>query len=355
MRFLISLIILFAQSAFGIEIHEKGFSNISAGSGTHYSGRLMQWSIWEKTPFHAEFGLPFNYIAAATKESEKPNLSDEDFLGLKDQTDSAINLLIDYYYSRKESYPEVQVQAEAVFTSKIQVDLPSSMDLSSVSLNKFINSFIISDQPHVYTAVSSDWVKGFLPKFHSAKENISEFSKYFLVTINAGDSMYNCPMLNSGLTMNNDALVNSREAHIFMIVKIDEVESISQVRGIEEGASRVFVQKIVYSTSFIRSGKNIIAIYNNEPNSKLISQNAIVITDKVMSVPEILVNPLNLEPLKRIMTLVNIGSSDKEFILSSRNTDIIKSNSDQCGIGLGLGVASYTYNIARMMVESLSK
>jgi hypothetical protein len=357
MRPLILLLLLFSKPAFGVEIHPNGFSNIPAGSGTHYSGRLMQWSIWQDTPAHDDFGLPFSYIADATRDSGDPSLNESDFESLEGQTDSAINLLMNYYYDRETDYPETQVQAEAVFSSKIQVDLPSSLDISNVSVDQFIRSFVVSDRPHAYTAVSPEWVEGFLPNFHSAKESISESSRYFLVTINASESVYNCPMLNFGLSMNDDALVDfGGAAHLFMLIKIDEAVNVSNVRGIESGANRVFVQEIIYSTSFIRAGKNIISVYNEGSNSKLISQNAIVITDRVMSVPEILVNPLDLNRLEQVGAVASmVGGSDDEFILSSRNVEIINSNSGECGVGLGLGVASYTYNIARMMVESLAE
>jgi len=348
---LILILTLFSLSAFAqeVQIHPEGFSNQPAGSGVHYSGRMMQWSVWETLPEHGDYAIPFNHIAAATTDSGEPSLTDDDF-NLEGQTTTAMNLLKRYYNRRAPEHRLVQVQAEAVFTSKIQVDSPYQSYKDRLSLETFISSFVESDVPHSYTQVTKEWVHGFLPNHHLAKENLDDSSVYYLLTINAGGDSYNCSTLNSVLKYNDDAIKDrGGSAYLFMLVKFNEANPDSL--AIESGAQRTFVQEIIYSTSFIRSGKNIISFYDD----KIISQNAIAVTDVVMKLPETLANRLDLGTLEKVRAIKTAltGEAEQQFVLTSDNLEIIGADNSECGQGLGLGVASYTYNIANRLANGL--
>ena len=145
-------------------------------------------------------------------------------------------------------------------------------------------------------------------------------------------------------------------------MKISEVKDLSSMPNLEKGVKKAFVQEIIYGTSFIRSGKNIISFHEEDGASKVISQNAIVVSDRVMTVPQIFVNALSLSRLETlkagasaIASQVPGLSSDEKFVVSKENTEIVKSHSKECGVGLGLGIASYTFNLAASIVKGVSE
>jgi len=357
---LTTLLMVFSASSDAYEIHPDGFKNIPAKSGVQYSGALMQWSVWEASDQKDVFKLPFSHIAAATTDSGDPSLTDKDFKSL-DISNSASGLLKSHYQNRPFDIPETQVQAEAVYTSKIQMGFPKTGAVESYNLDKLVRDLINSDRPHKYSQVSPKWVHNFLPNFYAAKEQISDSAKYFLVSINAGS--YNCPVLDFALKRDDGALVDLKnDPYIFTIVKISEVKDLSSIPSLEKGAKKAFVQEIIYGTSFIRSGKNIISFYEEDGASKIISQNAIVVSDRVMSVPQVFVNALSLsklETLKAGATAIGSAlpgqSSDEKFVVTNENTEIVLSSSNECGVGLGLGIASYTFNLAASIVKGVSE
>jgi hypothetical protein len=201
---LTAFLLMFSTSSDAYEIHPNGFKNIPATSGVQYSGQLMQWSLWEATKEKNIFKLPFSHIAAATKDSGDPNLTDNDFKSL-DISKSAVGLLKSHYENRPFDIPETQVQAEAVYASKIQMGFSKKEAIKSYSLDKLVRDLISSDKPHKYSQVSPEWVYNFLPNFYAAKEQISDSAKYFLVSINAGS--YNCPVLDFALKRDDGALM----------------------------------------------------------------------------------------------------------------------------------------------------
>lgn len=357
---LATLLLVFSASSEAYEIHPEGFENIPASSGVQYSGELMQWSVWEASDEKNNFELPFSHIAAATKDSGDPGLTDKDFDSLE-ISKSASGLLKSHYQNRPFDIPETQVQAEAVYTSKIQMGFQKTNAVKSYNLDKLVQDLISSDKPHKYSQVSSKWVHNFLPNFYSAKEQISDSALYFLVSINAGG--YNCPVLDFALKRDDGALVDLKnDPYIFTIVKISEVKDLSSIPSLEKGVKKAFVQEIIYGTSFIRSGKNIISFYDEGDTSKIISQNAIVVSDRVMAVPQIFVNALSLSRLETLKAGVNAltssvpgSTSEENFVVTNENTEITTPHSNECGVGLGLGIASYTFNLAASIVKGISK
>lgn len=340
-----------------VTVHENKFNNLQAGSGDHFYGRLMNWSVWTQSEEQSALQMPFNYVAVAEEDMGDPSLSYADFDSLNIPL-IEIDEVISYFEEREIEYPEYyRTPGGAVFDSKIQIDLPDDFDAAAVDLNNFNQVTSRADSPHMHSSVSKEWVSDFLPNFHAGHDIISsnEPASYSFVVMHTGSQYYGCTLLDSALKAQSAGIGLSMFGAYrqYMINRVTSPEPSSvDSRVLEPGAKKVFRQQLIYSSNLIKSGESYIGFYEDEATGKkkLIITNSIVLTDKVLRIfTDKFINGFNA----RNAQSVNVQAD--QAILTQQNTDIRVSNSDSCGQGLGLGVASYVYNLAKKVVQGLNE
>jgi len=349
-----------------VTVHKEKFQNLPAGSGEHFYGRLMDWKLWSQSPEQKVIQMPYNYVALATEDSGPSSLSgsgfnDLKFLNIKEE-DSAeeIDEFINYYNERDMEYPEYyRTPGGAVFDSKVQIDLPDDFDINAVNLNNISEVILKADHPHMHSPVSRGWVSNFLPNFHAAHDivKIDDDAKYSLIVVNTGRKYYRCEFLDTALLAQSAGLGLAAFGSYrqYMVNRLTALDPTSvDVRVLETGAEKVFQQQIIYSSNLIKAGESLIGFYKNAETGKkkLVITNSIVMTSKVLSIfTDKFVNGFTANNTES----VKMNEAKTLGKLTQENTDIRPSNSEACGEGLGLGVASYIYNLATKVVKGLNE
>lgn len=341
-----------------VTVHEDKFTSIPAGSGDQFYGRLMSWSVWDKSPEQAALQIPFNHVAVAKEEVITTSLSYSDFEQLDLPGFEADEAFV-YYDERELEMPDkYKTPGGAVFHSKVQIDLPDAFDFDSLTLGDFDKIISRADAPHLHRKVNKDWVSSFLPNYHAGHEMIDEKGEeayYSFVVVNTGNEYYSCRTLNTSLILEAIAsdlsMSFSYRQYLVNRVVTLEPDQIS-VDILDAGAKKVFKQQIVFSSNLIKSGESHMGFYEESETGKkkLIITNSVVLSDKVLNFfTDIFINGLNSNRPNPVKV------ANQEVLLNQSNTDIRASHSGRCGQGLGLGVASYVYNLAKKVVEGVNE
>jgi len=353
------VLIVLPSLAFGqVTVHKDEFKIDEASNGVHFWGRLYDWNAWAKTDKHRHTNLSTNFVKQAfdadQEEYEGQGLDEDQVLSQLGSVEGAA--LYDFYDNREEVDPEdIGRPSGLVTVMKAYVDLPESLNLETLSLEVVHKLISKADKPHLHTEVSGDFVREFVDPLHSAHAAVAEAQagKFVLSTVNTGSDYYSCPSMNAALTFKGElegisSYDGNFRAYLINSLRLVDHKKKNQGKGIVEGEPvKVFEQKVIYSSTLIKSGVNYLAFYSL-PNgrSKMAVYSFVVSTSKVKEIPGNFVNGINLT--NDIFSGIKFEGG--QAVLDQSNLDL-SPLSGNCSNGLAQGLGRYVLNLA----ESISK
>lgn len=359
--------ILFASTAWAQTVHEEVFTDVAAGSGTQFWVRAYNWSAWNGTDAQSVLRLSSNPIKkayqifgpAAEDMDYIDRLSYEDFEAIFPNNEDEVDALDEFYEDSGEIEMDDVINSASrglVVSSKMQIDLPRDYSIDAVSLDQVASAVKTSDAPHIYKEVDATWAHKFLDPVHFGHQEIQKHpnAKIFFTVINTSDEYYRCSSLNSALVFYSEGAslsVFGGAYRSYLINLIDEVPSkdFSKYSDLVEGKpSKIFIQKIVYASNLLKSGVNLIAFYDEGGQKKMITYSALVATDKVLKLNKVLSTFINGMNGSGDVAMTDAGVG----YLNSSNLSLRPySEGESCEVGLGVGVASYIYNLGLRVVD----
>lgn len=359
MKKILMALMIVPSLAFGnLTVHQDEFSLETASQGSHFWARLYDWSAWSETEKQKSLKLNTNFVKQAyddgDDEVDTDGLDEDGLISLLGPVEGPA--LFDFYENREEVDPEDIGKASGLTTAiKVAVDLPDDFDIEGADLNKIYDMISMADQPHIHTEVNKDFVHNFVDPLHSAHKAVDQLKngRIVLSTVNTGSEYYACPSMNTVLKFKGEIEGVStydgdfRAYIINTVTELDVNKDLSGKTLIEGTPSRVFEQKIIYSSTLIKSGVNYLAFYNQPNGKKKMVLNAIIVsTDKVKEVPGNFVNGVGIT--NDIFS--GIKFKNGEAVLNAKNVDLSPLRGN-CSKGLAQGVGRYVLNLANSMVK----
>ena len=360
MKKILMALMVFPTLAFGsVQIHQDEFSLNSASEGSHFWARLYDWSAWAKTEKQKSLKLHTNFVKQAYENGEEEvdvDGPDEDALvSMLGPIEGPA--LYDFYAIREEIREDEPLDPEDIGAPsglttviKVAVDLPESFDIESTDTDSMQKLISRADEPHMHTEVSADFVNNFVDPLHSARGAVDNLTngKIVLSTVNIGSDYYSCPTMNTALKLKGGLEGLSTydgDFRVYVINTVKEIGLDSAYPGkalIEGSPEKVFEQKIIYSSTLIKSGVNYLALYKMPNGKKKMVVNSVTVsTTKVKEVVGNYVNGIGVSNL----AFSGIKFKDGQAILSSNNLDLepLRGN---CSKGLAQGMGRYVLGMA---------
>jgi len=357
-KIFLALVVLPSFAFAEVTIHENEFLLESASQGSHFWARLYDWKAWAKTDKQKSLNLTTNFVKKAyddgDDEIDADGLDEDSLVSLLGPVEGPA--LYDFYDNREEVYPE-DIGAPSGLTTaiKVAVDLPDNFNIENVDLDLIYNLIAKADKPHILTEVTKDFVHNFVDPLHSSHKLVNglENSKIVLSTINTGSDYYSCLTMNTALKFKGELEGVStydgdfRAYVINSITELDVETEISRNALIEGKPEKVYEQKIIYSSTLIKSGVNYLSFYNLSGGKKKMVLNSIIVsTDKVKEVPGNFVNGMAL----RNAVGSGIKFNEGVAVLNSNNVALSKL-SGNCSKGLAQGMGRYALELANSIAR----
>lgn len=343
----------------GTTIHQNKFSIQQAAEGEHFWARIYDWKAWAQTPEQKKLKLSTNFVKKAFDEKhpriEENKLSEGDLVNLLGADEG--EALYDFYANRKEVDPEyIKTISGATTAMKVAVDLPADFDIQNLKLEDIYSLISKGDNPHIHQEVSKSFAASFIDPVHAGQKETRDLNEGMIVLsiLNMGEDYYNCARLNDPLVLKGEIEgVSDFDGNfrVYMLNTVKEVPvdaNLGKVSLVEGKPLRVFEQKVVYSSTLLKSGVNHLAFYSLPNGKKKMVLNAVLVsTDQVLSAPGTYVNGVSLG------NLVLGGSVELKngtAVLNSKNVDL-SPLSGSCSKGLAQGVGRYVFGLAKGIAQ----
>jgi hypothetical protein len=364
-KILIAMMVLPSLAFGSVEIHQDEFSLDSATDGSHFWARLYDWNAWDKTDKQKNLKLHTNFVQQAYENGEEEveieGPDEDELVTLLGPVEGPA--LYDFYAIREEIREDEPLDPEDIGAAsglttvmKVAVDLPDDFDISATNIDIIYKLIAKADQPHIHTEVSKDFVNDFVDPLHSARSTIAKMDagKIVLSSVNLGFDYYACPSMNTALKFKGGLEGLSTydgDFRVYLINTLTQVDLSKPYSGqalIEGSPVKVFQQKVIYSSTLIKSGVNFLAFYEM-PNGrkKMVLNSVIVSTSKVKEVIGNFVNGISVANI----AFSGIKFKDGQAVLSANNTDLSPLDGN-CSKGLAQGMARYAMGLADSIVKS---
>lgn len=382
------LFLLHAFVGADVIIEPEPFEFHADSEQDHFWARLYNWPAWEQTEWHIAEPTTSNYVLTAKDEghSEEPlnRLVESEVLSIFDDPSGDEAAALWFFESRRVVFSrnpptsrrearrlrvqgtgDVENHSGAVFVTRLQLSLPDDLDISSLTSSRLHQAMGIADQPHFSYEVTNEWAHRFLDPLHAGHQWTRENPEAVLSVkiLNTQDSLYKCTPLNTLLYTQSE--LNGLASSQFLVYRNFVLSALSEeVPGASAynvpGASKSFRYRALFSGNLIKNVENYIDFVDSSGTKTMTITSVIVLSSQIFINDASGIGKLisGFHPTEERPTPIYENNmaylNDSNMLIDDpvakadrpeSSQPLIPGYVDTCHVGLGLGLAGYSYHL----------